>query len=243
MLKGFLFMGYTQIVTQSQLFPVEEESSSRRDIAPRAESEKAKKGRPINDLTGQRFGMLTVEELTGEMHTGQAVFVCRCDCGHFIRATRNHLIGSALPLTHCGCKGVTKSKKIRPGSLGIGAYNSIARTKNNPNVAFNGLYANYRQGAASRGLEWQLSEGEFLLLIQGSCNYCGAEPEQTYKTLVHTLPYNGVDRIDSSQGYHIENCVSCCGVCNRAKLDYDVDEFLEWVEKVHSYQERIKSCR
>lgn len=243
MLKGFLFMSYDHIVKQTELFPTDKSLSIQRKFTEVKEVEKAKSGRQIKDLTGQRFGILTVEELTQEVHAGRPVFICRCDCGHFIRATGAHLTGSAVPLTHCGCKGITKSKKIRPGALGIGAYNSILRAKNNPNMAFNALYANYRHGAIFRNIQWRLSEGEFLALIQGDCTYCGAKPEQVRTRGVHAMPYNGIDRVDSSQGYFIENCVPCCGVCNVAKMDHDVGEFLEWVERVHNHQEKVRACR
>lgn len=235
-------MNKPAFVKQAELFSADIICVQRKFVEAR-DARKVKPGRQIKDLTGQRFGILTVEELTQEVHAGRPVFICRCDCGHSIKATGAHLIGSAVPLTHCGCKGITKSKKIRPGSLGIGAYNSISRTKNNPNMAFNALYANYRQGATSRGLQWQLSEGEFLALIQGDCTYCGAKPAQVNVRGVHSITYNGVDRTDSNRGYSTENCVPCCGVCNVAKLDHSVDEFLEWVERVHNHQEKVRSCR
>jgi len=49
---------------------------------------------------------------------------------------------------------------------------------------------------------------------------------------------NGIDRVDSSRdiGYTIGNCVPCCTDCNIAKLDRTVKEFLDHVERIHSYQ-------
>lgn len=44
--------------------------------------------------------------------------------------------------------------------------------------------------------------------------------------------YNGVDRINSTDGYSISNCVPCCETCNKMKLDYDQHDFLEHVKKI-----------
>jgi hypothetical protein len=39
--------------------------------------------------------------------------------------------------------------------------------------------------------------------------------------------YNGIDRVDSSKGYYIDNCVPCCGICNTCKMDLTLDEFIK----------------
>jgi len=36
----------------------------------------------IKDLTGKRFGMLTVVEMTGERVRAAVQWLCRCDCGN-----------------------------------------------------------------------------------------------------------------------------------------------------------------
>ena len=45
---------------------------------------------------------------------------------------------------------------------------------------------------------------------------------------------NGVDRIDSNQGYYWENCVPCCEKCNYAKHEMSVKEFKNWIIKVYT---------
>ena len=64
-------------------------------------------------------------------------------------------------------------------------------------------------------------------------------PEERIKTsskgYKYTISVNGIDRLDSSKGYTIDNCVSCCSVCNTAKLEMDVDDFKEWVVRVYDY--------
>lgn len=43
------------------------------------------------------------------------------------------------------------------------------------------------------------------------------------------------NKMDSTKGYTSENCVPCCGICNRSKMDMSYQDFLAWVEKVHSH--------
>jgi hypothetical protein len=53
---------------------------------------------------------------------------------------------------------------------------------------------------------------------QKPCSYC--------KSPIKTI---GIDRIDNSQGYSIENCVPCCMVCNRAKGILSLEDFKNWI--------------
>lgn len=47
--------------------------------------------------------------------------------------------------------------------------------------------------------------------------------------------YNGIDRKDSSIGYLLENCVSCCSKCNQIKMDMSETDFLSHVTKIYRY--------
>lgn len=62
-----------------------------------------------------------------------------------------------------------------------------------------------------RGLEFSLSLEDFTrLLSDARCHYCGG-----------SLPDvgSGLDRIDNSTGYRIDNVVTCCTVCNLTRGD------------------------
>ena len=55
------------------------------------------------DLTGQRFGRLTVIERAGKDYIGQAMWRCRCDCGNVtVVAGGNLRTGNTKS---CGCYG------------------------------------------------------------------------------------------------------------------------------------------
>jgi hypothetical protein len=90
------------------------------------------------------------------------------------------------------------------------------------------LYKRYRKSAELRGYEFNLSTNTFKRLIYSNCLYCGIEPKQVHGDLL----YNGIDRLDNSQGYFIENALACCKVCNRGKSTMSHDEFQEYNLKI-----------
>jgi hypothetical protein len=54
-------------------------------------------------------------------------------------------------------------------------------------------------------------------LMESPCYYCNFKTEETL---------NGIDRIDSSSYYTINNCVSCCKKCNFMKTSLDINTFI-----------------
>lgn len=82
-------------------------------------------------------------------------------------------------------------------------------------------YKSYKRKAESRDLEFELSFDDFYRLIHGSCFYCGVSG------LI------GVDRKDNDVGYTKENSVSCCKVCNLAKKEMSIQEFVDWFTRLY----------
>ena len=108
------------------------------------------------------------------------------------------------------------------------------------------LYRTYKKGAEVRNLNFDISFDEFNDLVSKNCVYCGSEPtipiskryEQSKQfTTDPDAKFNGIDRIDSSKGYTIDNCVPCCSKCNSMKLDYTKQEFLEHIHKIYKFNE------
>ena len=93
--------------------------------------------------------------------------------------------------------------------------------------------------------EWSLSLDDFTNLIYKKCHYCGSEPTENNMwnkgakrvSSEEIVKINGIDRVDSSKGYTIDNCVPCCYKCNRMKSDMDVNEFIEHVHKIAKWNE------
>lgn len=83
------------------------------------------------------------------------------------------------------------------------------------------LYKRYSNGAKDRGYEFNLSTDTFQRLIRSDCLYCGIGPKQK----IGKITYNGIDRLNNNLGYDIENCMACCGTCNKMKGTMDREEF------------------
>lgn len=62
------------------------------------------------DLTGKRFGKLTVLEKAGRQGTSQ-LWLCRCDCGNLVKIRANSLV--RLGRNSCGCGTREKISKAR----------------------------------------------------------------------------------------------------------------------------------
>lgn len=114
----------------------------------------------------------------------------------------------------------------------------------NSNALFNISYNRYKQNAIVRGFTFELTNEEFNRLITSNCHYCNSEPVEIqslkrYNKTGKPIYMNGVDRIDSNKGYTIENTVPCCEMCNRMKLNYNIDKFYEHIEKIYNYHKSL----
>ncbi len=74
-------------------------------------SKNCKKGELVGkkeDLTGRRFGRLTVIEETDERRNGAVMWLCKCDCGNYTTARANHLKRGGV--MSCGCYNKEKDR-------------------------------------------------------------------------------------------------------------------------------------
>lgn len=90
----------------------------------------------------------------------------------------------------------------------------------------------YQMNAKGKGRSFELTYDAFRSIVLSPCSYCGLEAEKAtaFKHYDETFRCNGIDRIDSSQGYTPGNVVSCCTCCNAWKGDFDAKE---WLAKIH----------
>lgn len=85
--------------------------------------------------------------------------------------------------------------------------------------------------ASRRSLSWEINESQWIDISSQNCYYCGIEPSNIIAD--YGYRYSGLDRIDSSKGYSLENVVPCCRTCNLAKSDMSQKEFFEWVKRIY----------
>ena len=169
----------------------------------------------LKDLTGHKYGGLTVLRRAGKTKSGNATWLCRCEyCGGLDEVTSGDMrTGKARS---CGCRK--------------------GRWKAHGEAAFNEWFAMRRYEALGRAHVWNLNKKDVWDLTQQLCHYCGTMPSQRFRTKADNgeFIYNGLDHVDNLRGYELGNVVPCCKVCNYAKSDRTVEDFYVWIERVYN---------
>jgi len=174
------------------------------------------------DISGQKFGKLVALEPTNKRTTyGGVIWRCLCDCGNEAEVACRHLIVTKYEgkgTRSCGCLWIEKQYKLPEGES-----------------SFNRLFYDYKKKAKYREIEFSLSKEEFKDITNKNCFYCGTLPHQKQRSgrrLNGRYIYNGVDRVDNNIGYIMENCVPCCGICNKMKRDISKEDFLNKIKEI-----------
>lgn len=180
------------------------------------------------NIAGQKFGRLTAVRVVERLRvpTGTVlIWECLCDCGNKTRVRRTAL---GVSVNSCGCLHIDTTRNTGRNNKGKRGLPFGVAAKNK-------LFDKYKRQAGLRGLSFELSMEQFEKLTQGECYYCGTPPYQTTKEKGSNgqYTYSGIDRVDNNEGYVFSNCVSCCGVCNKAKMIMTEDEFADWVVRVY----------
>ena len=168
--------------------------------------------------------MLTATRFDHRGKRGKAFYEFKCECGN-----TKVLCGTDVSqgkTKSCGCNRI---QYMREGHtrLPVGE------------ASFNNLYVAYKGNAKSRKIEFSLSKEEFRDITTQPCTYCGIEPIQVWiGTNKKCSPYlyNGVDRVDNSQGYVSGNAVPCCKICNQAKHNMKLNDFIAWLDRILKFR-------
>lgn len=157
---------------------------------------------------GKRFGKLVVIGREPNPTQSRAyLYVCHCDCGKERRIRIGQLTSGKTQ--SCGC--LRNRKRVPEGQSAV----------------INLMLAGYRNSAKQRKLSFELSKEQFVKIASQSCYYCGAAPTYTLSRFANVSPLvNGIDRMDNSKGYTLDNCVPCCTRCNFAKKSMNSDQFI-----------------
>ena len=83
-------------------------------------------------------------------------------------------------------------------------------------------YRSYRRGAKQRSISFFLTFDQFMTFWGQECYYCHSDMQGLI----------GLDRLDSNQGYQLDNLVSSCKTCNRLKSDLPSTHYIEHCKKV-----------
>jgi len=165
--------------------------------------------------TGKKYGKLTVIK-RAETKPGMVYWICRCDCG----------------------KGtIVSGRALRTGntkSCGCLHRESLLQRLGKGEAAFRRALAQIKSNARRRDYSFELTNQEAKQIMTMPCFYCGNKPSNHIKNRSGNgdFYYNGLDRIDNTQGYIRGNVVPSCAVCNWAKGTMAQEEFINHFRKV-----------
>ena len=132
---------------------------------------------------------------------------------------------------------INKDKKIQCRGC-ISKDNSLLNREDIKNNQVTTLFERYSKNAKNRGYSFNLSIEIFKNLIEKPCYYCGAvDSDYSHKTIKY-LKINGIDRVNNDVGYELDNCVSCCKICNIMKQTLSEEIFLNHIDKIFKFQNK-----
>lgn len=180
-----------------------------------------------HDLVGKTFGDFTVigpSRIDYNRRQPRREAPVRCVCGQEMWKYVVYL--KSGDVTSCGCrkgpKQTERAERLRKNAT---------RQEEVPS-----WLSIYRRNAEKRGYQFDLAISDMITLTAGDCWYCGAEPSRPAPNRRQDsgLRYNGIDRVDNSLGYTVDNCVPCCSECNVSKNTSSVESFTEWVKRAYT---------
>lgn len=147
----------------------------------------------VIDLTGQRFGMLTVLERCGTSKDGQKVYLCRCDCGNLKEIRSGNLRGGHT--NSCGClASKATARRNRESAVHGGCGTRLY-----------GIWIDMRQRCSyEKSINWHLYGGRGISVCD--------EWNESFEPFRDWALSNGyadglqLDRIDNDGNYEPDNC-------------------------------------
>lgn len=169
--------------------------------------------RRIPKLIGNRYGRWVVLELAPSSNYNTK-WKCRCNCGKE-KSVYGFLLLSGRSVS-CGCHR-----------------NDMLRLEYGQ-AAFNFVYNFYKNEAEDHDITWSIGKGDFRILTQKSCYYCSEPPSVETDPKLHygTYTYNSLTRTDNDEGFTMNNTVTCCVTCRRAKRKLSQAQWTDWLERI-----------
>jgi hypothetical protein len=176
------------------------------------------------DMLGKRFGRLTVVALEPKRPWETTTrWRCRCDCGQ---------------------RHITSVTSLRNGRA-TKCRSCYLHAKTPWQILVSQVHNSYRGNARKRNLAFPLTRDETEALISKPCAYCGGTNYRPHARKRHALlansACNGIDRLHNDIGYELSNCVPCCSICNRAKLDLTAFEWKLYLDRLLSHQSSLSN--
>lgn len=171
---------------------------------------------PPRTEVGQRFGFYVITDPGPIYKSGKRYVGVLCDCGRKKQARESDLLNG----DSAGCYSC--AQKVNKSYLKL----------DDTTLVWNYFLNGYVQNAKKRGIEFNLTMEEFKIIVEANCHYCGREPHMVKKG---TITANGVDRVDNTRGYEVDNCVAACKWCNYWKKDMTVEDFYAQARRITEF--------
>lgn len=183
----------------------------------------------VKDLTGQKFGRLTVMELTGKKtKSGNAIWICQCECGNITEADSGSLrVGYKVS---CGCfaKDHARSLNISHGGRNERLYLVWMDMRRRCRDEKDENYKNYGGRGIKVCKEWQ----DYAVFRNWALTH-GYDKNAKYSTCT-------LDRIDVNGNYEPSNCrfvnmkVQCNNKRNNRVIEFNGETMtaVQWARKL-----------
>jgi hypothetical protein len=170
-----------------------------------------------------------------------AAWVCKCECYNFARVVGSYLNNGSVK--SCGC-AIQEAGRNRAGKRRTGLQvqeGALATLKH--------VYGHHT-GNCKKNDRVPLDFDIYCKIAKQPCTYCGKIDVKNVHTsegknaskeryLECFVSINGIDRIDSTKGYELDNCTPCCKVCNVRKMDLTQLELAQWVISTYGWATSI----
>lgn len=223
--KEYLEQEYVQNKKSANLIALDRECSAKTIYTKLKEFGIPQEDRTRTLKPGLKFKKLTIIEICGSYKNGTLLWMCKCECGEFVKRTTPQLKsgerGQCLKCYKKNTRIIKDSGKFESPWRGIG------------DISGN-FISGIRCGAKHRNIKFDLKSQDLWDLFEKQekkCFYSGLDLHfDTHKEI------SSLDRIDSSDHYHIDNVVWCHKDINKIKASFSVDEFLSWCEKITNFE-------
>lgn len=194
------------------------------------------------DISGNRYGRLTVLRMSGYNKHGQTTWHCLCDCGNELKVVDKHALTKKKTNTRsCGCLNLDK---IRERNFRHG---HATRENQDP------LYKVYR-GILTRcnnpkATHYEIYGGKGIKCLWKTFMEFEKDMGNEYRKLYKGTRSISIERKDSNGNYCKENCtwasykVQANNTSRNHNLTYkgETKTLTQWAKEIGSTQERIRA--
>jgi len=175
------------------------------------------------DYTDKKFAYLKAIKFIRMDSYHSATWLFECICSKKVELRVAHVTSGRTK--SCGCKKEDLRRKytILPNSEAIK----------------NRSYRQHISGAQRRGYESYLTKKDYVAIILKGCLYCGGFSTRKNTRTGEVILLNSADRINNEPYYSLENTVSSCFNCQKAKEVMAAKNFITMCVQVAEYQRHI----